>query len=450
METEIVELTNIQDVRKLIDADIPEIPTHVPFLKQSILPFKQVDSDGKYFCDILSSHLVNTSINMTYIHGSSELACSLLYHMCTGHIWQIMALLMPHLGIHFNMNTSDCSYSHTHSTRPDYCLRRYGQLLLKAEYKRKASQLEEARQELVHKLCANNGLSAPFLLCYAAAGPKIQFYAITSELKHGVHDYSTQEISKVFDLTDFCDRCEVMKISLNIVRLLGAQYSAPWKLQNEIGHERPNSIIYSNRSHILKECKPAKLEVYEALKTIDGAIIQVEVLKDAVLSLLGKSKSYQIVRITPVGKQIEPATELELTKALKDILGILKQFHDLGFVHRDIRWPNVLQNNDGRWFLIDFEEADISGAVIQGGNVADNYLPPESRGQQIYNTSGDIWQVGMLINTWYAKHHSQLSSEIQSMMTRMIRDDPKEHPSASVLLKDALFTNDKFTFNAIA
>lgn len=50
------------------------------------------------------------------------------------------------------------------------------------------------------------------------------------------------------------------------------------------------------------------------------------------------------VDLVPLGYCRQPKDEAELRAAVKVVLGALKELHGRGFVHRDIRWENILHS----------------------------------------------------------------------------------------------------------
>ena len=104
-----------------------------------------------------------------------------------------------------------------------------------------------------------------------------------------------------------------------------------------------------------------------------------------------------VLHITPVCLEVMPDSAPALEKAVRNVLSALAILHQEGFVHCDVRWPNVLKDSSNSWILSDFENAKPIGAIRRGAQ--DDFLPPESRGGQRYETAGDIWQVGRLIAT---------------------------------------------------
>jgi serine/threonine protein kinase len=65
-----------------------------------------------------------------------------------------------------------------------------------------------------------------------------------------------------------------------------------------------------------------------------------------------------VLHIRPVGFRLKQvASEEESVFAIFCALSGLKWLHDFGWVHRDIRPPNILRLCNGNWMLIDFEYA---------------------------------------------------------------------------------------------
>ena len=68
------------------------------------------------------------------------------------------------------------------------------------------------------------------------------------------------------------------------------------------------------------------------------------------------------------------------------------------FVHRDVRWPNLVCNGRADWFLIDFALADVCGAQLPANSINMDFLPLELHSEgSVYTTSEDMWQVGKLM-----------------------------------------------------
>ena len=67
--------------------------------------------------------------------------------------------------------------------------------------------------------------------------------------------------------------------------------------------------------------------------------------------------------LTSIGYPASPSTIDELKLAVKDSLSGLQWLHTKGFVHRDVRWPNITRKADGLFLVIDLELAGKEGEV---------------------------------------------------------------------------------------
>ncbi|CAI2200910.1 4931_t:CDS:1, partial [Funneliformis geosporum] len=100
------------------------------------------------------------------------------------------------------------------------------------------------------------------------------------------------------------------------------------------------------------------------------------------------------VTLAPVGVKRKPRTELEVKVAIRCILDALVALHELGYVHRDIRWDNILQLNDYSWILIDLECAGVDGESVHFDLKG---WAPEAIETKVYTTKADVYMVGRLL-----------------------------------------------------
>ena len=107
--------------------------------------------------------------------------------------------------------------------------------------------------------------------------------------------------------------------------------------------------------------------------------------------------------ILPHGFQIIPQNLTQLLIDLKCVLRALASVHQLGYAHKDVRWPNILCVTDCHWILIDFENAD------QGNN-------------GLYQE--DIRLVGGLIDSWNETNPTQISRAVSSFRDSLISENP--------------------------
>jgi hypothetical protein len=57
------------------------------------------------------------------------------------------------------------------------------------------------------------------------------------------------------------------------------------------------------------------------------------------------------LKLKPCGVEIMPSSQTQLLSALGSVLLALEGIHKLGYVHSDIRWPNILFVSDEDWRL---------------------------------------------------------------------------------------------------
>lgn len=105
----------------------------------------------------------------------------------------------------------------------------------------------------------------------------------------------------------------------------------------------------------------------------------------------------RVIRLHPIGIRKLPDNVHDGKECLRSIVDCMSQVHAAGYVHCDIRWPNILYAN-GDWILIDFTLAQalddpISLAEISG-LVREEYM---FRGTGPWTTRHDYYQIGKLI-----------------------------------------------------
>ncbi|KAK1941788.1 hypothetical protein P3T76_006852 [Phytophthora citrophthora] len=193
---------------------------------------------------------------------------------------------------------------------------------------------------------------APYLFGYAAVGYEVRLYAITRD--------ATDRIELgVYDLKHLEERFRLLLAFLNIARLLRSIASlCPASFRDEYQTIiRDEGIkIFLERSRVVK-CFPKELfyrakchaeAVYKVLEEHD--IPNVDRLDHA------NQNSKRLI-FTPRGQETKPTNLVDLFHALSNVLQALVRLHTASWIHRDIRWPNVMKNRENSWFLIDFMDA---------------------------------------------------------------------------------------------
>ncbi|KAG2439713.1 hypothetical protein HYH02_010592 [Chlamydomonas schloesseri] len=307
-----------------------------------------------------------------------------------------LRLIVKHLPgqmrIHMDRNTADASGATIKSLRPDYLCWVNGALVLKGEEKARSAQLNAAIQELTTKMSTAwaagllPGKRPPCMLAYAAAGTMLQFFCIQPPESDGATHVQATPISDALDLNTALGRLGALTASCNIWRLLAGYASQAPTVPLEFGHISRSqdglctycllrgfvrkSIANFTTKHAPFTSFELLQEVYRKMSKEEHRrhIIQVyDVEGHAGLQLCD---DVYIVHLAPVGVPCEgpPADLRTLARAVSGVLRGLAALHSEGFVHRDVRWPNVIfLPAERRWLLIDLEHAgredcDCSGA----------------------------------------------------------------------------------------
>lgn len=79
---------------------------------------------------------------------------------------------------------------------------------------------------------------------------------------------------------------------------------------------------------------------------------------------------------------------MDLKNALKSVLKALSVLHAKGWVHRDIRWENILRDSTGQWFLIDLESANYKDKEV--GKFTSRHWTSSTLDQNLYTEKSDI------------------------------------------------------------
>ena len=78
---------------------------------------------------------------------------------------------------------------------------------------------------------------------------------------------------------------------------------------------------------------------------------------------------YINLTLKPCGIEHVPSSLKELVSAIRCVLLALQGVHNLGYAHRDVRWPNVLYVSDEDWRLIDFENSSLGDSEFMNNDM---------------------------------------------------------------------------------
>lgn len=404
-------ICTVEDLRRELKINLPGsifIQGHLTFVcvASEILPLTCSETEHMDDIEMLFLRAFSYSVKP----GNEEMWASTA-DLLTGNVWSKLDDLTGALKMKPNQNARDPSGVTEKRLRPDYWLTVGGALLLKAEHKKLYSDMHQARAELADKmkgwnLVALRGLD--FLPCYVVGGENLQFCAVVPN-RDGL-SCTVHNVSDEFDMTVPIQRLEIVKAAFNMFRILISLRRKMPSMVPTLYTEQSRSdgaAITIMDDHVLKVCQPTLLEIYACLsgeKKI-RCTTSVEVKEKR-----GKfsSSGFVTLIIKPVCIEVLPCIENELKAAISAVLDALIDFHARGYVHRDIRWPNILRDVRGWWLLADFELADKVGALLPHRFRNSDHFSPEVRRGEPCTEALDMWQVGCLVQSW--QQHPNVSS----------------------------------------
>jgi Protein kinase domain len=163
--------------------------------------------------------------------------------------------------------------------------------------------------------------------------------------------------------------------------------------------------------------------VYKVLR--DNKVPNVDSLISA------NSRKFEL-KFKPRGNDIRPSTLDELFLCLLDIFAALVELHKLSWMHRDIRWSNVMKRYgcSNSWFLIDFMDAAESPQCHDcEEQLSQEEHAPEIFGNSNHTVAVDIWSVGYLIKSSNCKW-CDLGKEQSDFLNLLMDSDPSKRPNA--------------------
>ncbi len=400
----------------------------------NIIPIKEwTDEDES--TDMLGG-MIQQLVGSRFSSGS-KMEVTIKAFALTAGIWRQLDSLAPSLFLQCGLNIAETSGLTVAGKRPDLCVWVKGALLLKAEFKRSLEDMEKAKEELVVKMSTWNPIAfrgLPFLPCCVASGNFLQFCAITPP--SGRRNMILCEASDIYNMETTTGCLSIVRASLNMMRVFKCLRERLPRMVPKLFYRQSRgqdgSSIEIRDDCVIKLCHPAPDAVYNCLRFEDPSS-----LPFAVTVVIGRSKPSGITRleIRPVCVEQLPSTVEELRISLRCVLSALCAFHERGFVHRDVRWPNVLKDKE-TWLLADFELADFTGLPVPVEAIASAFLPPEvlANKEAGYSAAGDVYCVGKLMETWEHETKIDLPPIPKAFKSNLMNENPDLRPTASQLL----------------
>jgi hypothetical protein len=259
--------------------------------------------------------------------------------------------------------------------------------------------IRAAMNELVGKLQSWNVLymgELPYIICYAAAGDHVHFFALAPNMTLCPLHRDPIVVSTVRGALQLAVATINAFRLLNTLRWSGPQIGAPTLLSVMVRQDctitfQANSVskVY-HTAH--KRPRPAELPLglarrgplterdIDRLREFFTRLFELPLRPDCLEVPVGRpsaltdaSGNYHTlqVNVCPVGIMRKPETQEEFAHFFRCILRALDILHaQLGYVHGDVRWPNVItapvpgEAAGTRWCLIDFGEVMPIGEGI--------------------------------------------------------------------------------------
>jgi len=329
-------------------------------------------------------------------------------HLVDSVVRDLFELLGDVCGVELdtNRNCSDSSGTNAPGKQSDflcYLLSMGIVLIFVGEEKKEESDMCIANRELTDKLAEHPDIFEhfPFLLAYSLAGGVIQFCVILS-------DKTREPISAKLDLNNDPDRLQLFISTVNCFRLIHSLYlqlpnlNIPKNGQILKGKKGSHPHITAHKDYVRKvfslhnESRVTFLtQMYDDLlrNPVPGLVRP----KCHLETYLGTT--LKCIELRPKGQQCKP-TPINFKSVVGSVFKTVVRFHKRGYLHCDIRWPNIIQYVDG-WYLIDLEKAGAVGSRHIPDGLHKSYWPPDlSPNKDTWTEEGDYFQIGLLISSF--------------------------------------------------
>jgi hypothetical protein len=289
-----------------------------------------------------------------------------------------------------------------------------------------------------------------FMMCYAVDGTKIKFYAFD-----GSHEAQKQHcpfipLTPELDITIFLDRFIILRTVINIARImvtitdLVPTPAYPLMKRRKIG----DSNISWNPKDVKKEVLITDLP-YAG----EDAEARFEFLKKMYEHARGQRGLVQIksgpslrrrryqVTLSTRGIDTRAKSKGELQKMAKDLVSGLAWLHRAGYLHRDIRSPNILYDPVAKQYvLIDFEHGAKVGngeeVQIYGDNIPLAAWDDDTLDDGLYTVMSEMYQLGKLLDEKFGYMISDQAEDFVKKLKgkKMTAEEALEHEWICTLL----------------
>ncbi|RHZ62043.1 hypothetical protein Glove_344g93 [Diversispora epigaea] len=345
-------------------------------------------------------NLNNTSEDMLHWRVDSIIRISLqIFHENLGGM----------LPIQIDRNSKDQGTTTVGNKRPDFLCWANNVLLFKGEEKAGIEDFQKATDELEEKFNKFDPMffgNIQFMICYAAAGAKLRFYAIDGSPNTNPPSRLVA-LSSQFDMINRRDRVSILCIVVNIARIMRTVSNIIPEMIVPLGKrlKTEKSMITILNDSVEKRVQVEYLpfainldarinflsKMYQYAKGYPGLV---QVKKGPNISRQG---IYKVVLETR-GHVCRLRNEDEARAMSWSVLTGLRRLHEGGYVHCDIRLPNIIFIHgvtNYKYVLIDFEHANLGDFKVSERlkDWDNNTLTKKNH----YTRQSDLYQFGKML-----------------------------------------------------
>jgi len=124
--------------------------------------------------------------------------------------------------------------------------------------------------------------------------------------------------------------------------------------------------------------------------------------------LVGENDEANILRLEPIGMCRQPVNDTEMSQATQQIIQCIRALHKEGYLHNDLRWPNVIVDIQGNWIVIDTTFYCLISDTVRTksywdvlmGNNANQNINQHLPNMNSLCPRHDFYRIGLMIDVW--------------------------------------------------
>lgn len=137
-----------------------------------------------------------------------------------------------------------------------------------------------------------------------------------------------------------------------------------------------------------------EVKAYEILRDVDGVLQPIDILQD--------TKEGLILVFLKL-KKVCPSNNMDIKKYYGIVFKILEEIHKRNIIHHDIKPSHILQDENGKVFLIDFDFCRLPDETCdhnEGIPGTDGFRPPDNAEFFICDNKVDFYSLDRVKEFW--------------------------------------------------